>query len=176
MNLYILRHASAGQRKSNPAVDFKRPLDKEGKRQCIQLGRVLNAMDIQFDAVVSSPLKRALQTAALVGTESGYEKKIQLSQALTPDGTWKDFQGLVDSLAVHDDVLLVGHNPNLPDFLNRLLSPHASGILLRLRKSAIAALDFQRGGARLQWLIDPRVVRAVQSSTTKKSRVKISRK
>lgn len=176
MNLYILRHGSAGQRKSNPTMDFKRPLDKDGKRQCIQLGRVLNAMDIQFDAVVSSPLKRALQTAALVGTESGFEKKIQLSQALTPEGAWKDFQGLVDGLATHDNVLLVGHNPNLPEFLNRLLSPHAAGNMLRLRKGAIAALDYQRGAARLQWLIDPRVVRAVQSSTTKKSRANISRK
>jgi phosphohistidine phosphatase len=176
MNLYILRHGSAGQRKSNPVLDFKRPLDKEGKRQCIQLGAVLNAMDIQFDAVISSPLKRALQTAVLVGTESGYEKKIQLSQALAPEGSWKDFQTLVDNVAAHDDVLLVGHNPNLPEFLNRLLAPHAAASMLRMRKGAIAALDFQRGEARLQWLIDPRVVRAVQSSTTKKSRAKISRK
>jgi phosphohistidine phosphatase len=56
MNLYILRHASAGVRRSSPAVDVKRPLDKEGKEQCLLVARYLNALKIQFDLIVSSPL------------------------------------------------------------------------------------------------------------------------
>lgn len=176
MHLYLLRHGNAGQRKSNPVADFKRPLDKEGKQQCILLGGVLNSLKLQFDCVYSSPLKRALQTAALVGTEAGFEKKIQLSQALAPTGTWSDFQSLLDDVAGCDDVLLVGHSPNLPEFLNRLLYPTGGKSALRLRKGAIAALDLERGPARLQWLLDPRVLRAVQSSTTKRSRAKTSRK
>ena len=79
MNLYILRHASAGLRRKNPTLDLKRPLDKEGKKHCLQLAYVLNALDIQFDLIISSPLKRALQTASFVGTETGNEAKIQTS-------------------------------------------------------------------------------------------------
>ncbi|MFZ0517121.1 MAG: phosphohistidine phosphatase SixA [Acidobacteriaceae bacterium] len=176
MNLYLLRHGSAGQRKLDPLVDHKRPLDKEGKQQCILLGRALNAMKIQFDSVISSPLKRALQTATLVGTETGYEKKIQLSQAMTPEGTWSDFQGLLDSVMDQEEVLLVGHNPNLPIYLNRLLSPSATSPIARVRKGAIAALTVQRGSVRLQWLLDPRLLRAIQSKETKRSRAKTSRK
>jgi phosphohistidine phosphatase len=176
MNLYLLRHGSAGQRKMNPVLDRKRPLDKEGKQQCILLGRALNSLKVQFDSVVSSPLKRALQTAALVGTETGYEKKIQLSQALAPDGTWNDFQRLLDSVAEQEEVLLVGHNPNLPVYLNRLLSPSATSPIARVRKGAIAALTLQRGSAKLQWLLDPRLLRAIQSKDTKRSRAKTSRK
>lgn len=176
MNLYLLRHGSAGQRKLDPLVDHKRPLDKEGKQQCILLGRALNAMKIQFDSVISSPLKRALQTATLVGTETGYEKKIQLSQAMTPEGTWSDFQGLLESVMDQDEVLLVGHNPNLPVYLNRLLSPSATSPIARVRKGAIAALTVQRGSVRLQWLLDPRLLRAIQSKETKRSRAKTSRK
>ncbi|MGH9617956.1 MAG: phosphohistidine phosphatase SixA [Acidobacteriaceae bacterium] len=176
MNLYLLRHGSAGQRKSKPELDHKRPLDKEGKQQCILLGRALNSMKIQFDSVISSPLKRALQTAALVGTETGYEKKIQLSQAMAPDGTWNDFQRLLDNVEGQEEVLLVGHNPNLPEYLNRLLSPSASSPIARVRKGGIAALTLQRGSAKLQWLLDPRVLRAIQSKDTKRSRAKTSRK
>lgn len=176
MNVYLLRHGSAGQKKSNPIADHKRPLDKEGKQQCIQLGATLSSLKLQFDVVLSSPLKRALQTAALVGTETGFEKKIQLSQALEPNGTWSDFQQLLESLSGFDDVLLVGHRPSLPEFLNRLLYPDGGNSALRLRKGAIALLNLERGAAKLQWLLDPRVVRAVQSSTTKKSRAKTSRK
>lgn len=176
MNLYFLRHANAGQRKSNPVQDQKRSLDKEGKQQCIQLGAVLSALKVHFDLVLSSPLKRSLQTAALVGTETGYEKKIQLSKALTPGGTWEDFQRLLESLADYEDVLLVGHNPNQPEFLNRLLCTSNGGGVVRLRKCAIAAIDLQRGPAKLQWLLDPRIVRAVQANATKRSRAKTSRK
>lgn len=176
MNLYLLRHGSAGQRKANSVLDHKRPLDKEGKQQCILLGRTLNSLKVQFDCVVSSPLKRALQTATLVGTETGFEKKIQLSQALAPDGTWNDLQRLLDTLTGCEEVLLVGHNPNLPQFLNRLLSPSATSPIARVRKGAIASLVLQRGSAKLQWLFDPRLLRAIHSSTTKRSRAKISRK
>jgi phosphohistidine phosphatase len=176
MNLYILRHGSAGQRKVNPILDRKRPLDKEGKRHCILLGRGLNSLKVQFDCVLSSPLKRALQTAALVGTETGYEKKIQLSQALAPDGAWSDFRLMLESVAGYDEVLIVGHNPNLPEFLNRLICPDGSKPIARLRKGGIAALTYERGPAKLQWLLDPRLLRAIQSKTTKRSRAKISRK
>lgn len=176
MNLYILRHGSAGQRKADPLADFKRPLDKEGKQQCILLGNVLSGMKLQFDCITSSPLKRALQTAALVGTETGYEKKIQLAQALTPAGTWEDFQHLIDSFAGNENVLIVGHNPNLPEFLHRLLFPRGGRPAFRLRKGAIAAISMDRP-ARLQWMIDPRILRAAtQSSTIKRSRPKTSRK
>jgi len=176
MNLYLLRHGSAGQRKSDPIADYKRPLDKEGKQQCILLGGVLTSLRLQFDVVLSSPLKRALQTAALVGTEAGFEKKIQLSQALAPTGTWQDFQRLLESVAGAEEVLLVGHSPNQPEFLNRLLYPAGGNSALRLRKGAIAMINLDRGPAKLQWLLDPRIVRAVQSNTAKRSRAKTSRK
>ena len=77
MNLYILRHASAGLSRVNPLLDVKRPLDKEGKKHCLQLAAVLNALNVQFDLVISSPLKRALQTASMVGTETGFEAPIR---------------------------------------------------------------------------------------------------
>lgn len=176
MNLYLLRHASAGQRRSNAILDQKRPLDKEGQQQCILLGRTLNTLKVNFDCVVSSPLKRALQTAVLVGTEAGYDKKILVTPALAPEGAWADFQKLLESLAAYEEVLLVGHNPNLPQYLTRLVCPDATHPLFRLRKGAVAALEVQRGVARLNWVVDPRLVRAAQSSVTKSSRAKTSPK
>ncbi len=114
MNLYILRHASAGVRRASPVVDAKRPLDKEGKEQCLLVARYLNALRIQFDLILSSPLKRALQTASLVGTEVAYDSKIQITDAVSPSGTVAGFQALVGTLSAYDNVLVVGHNPNLP--------------------------------------------------------------
>jgi phosphohistidine phosphatase len=177
MNLYILRHASAGLRRPNPILDIKRPLDKEGKKQCLQLAQVLNALDIQFDMIVSSPLKRCLQTASLVGTETGYEAKILHSPALAPTATLKDFQKLLRESSRYENLLVVGHNPNLTAFLGSLLVPNSSPeAKIRLRKGSLARVVLTRGPATLQALLDPRTVRALYATSTKSSRRKTSRK
>ncbi|HXC94276.1 MAG TPA: histidine phosphatase family protein [Edaphobacter sp.] len=177
MNLYILRHASAGLRRPNPLLDFKRPLDKEGKKQCLQLAHVLNELGVQFDLIISSPLKRCLQTASLVGTETGYEAQILQSNALAPSANFKEFQKLLRDHSTAENLLVVGHNPNLSTFLGSLLVPATSPeARIRLRKSSIARVVLTRGPATLQSLIDPRTVRALYTTSTKSSRRKTSRK
>src|SRR5437763_84965 len=85
MIIYFVRHASAGQNIPNPKKDEKRPLDSDGIEQCGIVGRALAALDSQPDVIVSSPLKRATQTASLIGNELGYEGKLQLEAALRPE-------------------------------------------------------------------------------------------
>ena len=84
MNLYLMRHASAGLRRGNPLIDDKRALIKEGKEQCVLMARVLAALKVQVDVIVSSPLKRALQTAQFVGTELGYDQRVEISPRSLP--------------------------------------------------------------------------------------------
>ncbi|HTX42586.1 MAG TPA: phosphohistidine phosphatase SixA [Acidobacteriaceae bacterium] len=175
MNLYILRHASAGTRRANPVVDVKRPLDKEGKQQCLLVGSYLNALNVQFDRIVSSPLKRALQTASLVGNETDYSGKIEISDGLAPEATVAKFQELVRSLQKYENALVVGHNPSLATFLGSLIAP-AGRTSVRLRKGAIARIDCARLPGTLHWLVDPRILRGVYSKATKRSRPKTSRK
>jgi phosphohistidine phosphatase len=175
MNLYILRHASAGVRRASPLLDAKRPLDKEGKEQCVLVAWYLNAMRVQFDLIISSPLKRALQTASLVGTEVAYDSKIQISDVISPAGTVAGFQSLVGTLANHDNVLVVGHNPNLPQFLGSVIcAPRPASI--RMRKGAIARVDCTSRPGQLVSLLDPRLLRQLYSSAAKSSRRKTSRK
>ena len=177
MNLFILRHASAGTRRANPLLDVKRPLDKDGKRHCLQLAHVLNALNMQFDLIVSSPLKRSLQTASLIGTETGYEAQILHSNALAPSATLKDFQNLLKECSRSENLLVVGHNPNLTAFLGSLLVPAGNPpASIRLRKGSLARLNLTRGPALLQGLLDPRTVRALYATSTKSSRRKTSRK
>jgi phosphohistidine phosphatase len=175
MNLYILRHASAGVRRASLIVDNKRPLDKEGKEQCLLVGRYLSAIKVQFDLIISSPLKRALQTASLVGTEVAYDSKIQVSEVVSPSGTVAGFQALVGDLKGHENVLIVGHNPNLPQFLGSLISSPRPATI-RMRKGAIARVDYTQRPGQLLSLVDPRLLRQIYASAAKSSRRKTSRK
>jgi phosphohistidine phosphatase len=175
MYLYLMRHANAGLPRENPVLDAKRALVKEGKDQCILMARTLSALKVQVDVIVSSPLKRALQTAQLVGTELGYDAKVQISPALGLDADYADFQEMLAQYAEYDGILAVGHNPNLFQFLGRLITDH-NGAAIRMRKGSVARVDMSRHPALLQWLIDPRSARGIYASVQKSSRPKTSKK
>ncbi|MGB6973781.1 MAG: phosphohistidine phosphatase SixA [Terracidiphilus sp.] len=175
MNLYLMRHANAGVRRGNPTVDDKRGLVKDGKDQCILMARLLSALKVQPDIIVSSPLKRSLQTAQFVGTELGYEAKVEVSPALAPDSSFAAFQKLIEKYDGRDDVLFVGHNPNLFQFLGRLITGNGpAGV--RMRKGSVARIDLSKRTPLLQWLIDPRMARNFYASVAKSSRPKTSKK
>lgn len=178
MIAYLLRHASAGTRRPNPLLDRKRGLDKEGKQQCVLIAGYLNAMRVNFDAIVSSPLKRSLQTASLVATEMGFEQKIIVESSLEPSSTLADFQAMLQRYAHYDSVLLVGHNPNLSQFAGSLVAvpPRTCRANLRMRKGTVARIDMGRRPAQLLSLTDTRLLRQLQASVTKSSRRKTSRK
>ena len=162
----------------NPALDLKRPLDRDGKHHCLRLAFLLNTLKIQFDVIASSPLKRAVQTASMVGTEMGYEKQILLSNGLAPTATFADFQKLVHELEGNESVLMVGHNPNLAGFVGQMLTPRANraSAQVRLRKGSIARLVIDRGEVQMQALLDPRLIRALYSTPAKSVRRRTSRK
>src|SRR5271165_1391656 len=113
MNVYFMRHANAGLRRDNPLLDAKRGLVKEGKDQCMLMARVLSALRVQVEVIVSSPLKRALQTAQFVGTELGYDAKVETSTALLPGAEYPAFQALLNKYSGREGILVVGHNPSL---------------------------------------------------------------
>lgn len=175
MILYLMRHANAGLRRDNPLLDKKRGLVKEGKDQCMLMARVLGAVGAQIDVIVSSPLKRALQTAQFVGTELGYDAKVEISQSLEPGANYATFQDLLAKYQDREGILVVGHNPNLFQFLGKLITGNG-GAAIRLRKASIAKVDMEHHPPRLQWLIDPRSARAIYASVDKRSRPKTSRK
>lgn len=175
MNVYLMRHANAGLRRDNPLLDAKRGLIKEGKDQCMLMARVLGALRVQIDVVISSPLKRALQTAQFVGTELGYDAKVEISTALLPDGDYHEFQEMITDHADHDGILVVGHNPSMFQFLGKMITGNG-GAAIRMRKASIANVDMDHHPPRLQWLLDPRSSRWIYESVGKSSRPKTSRK
>ncbi len=169
MILYLMRHAQAGTVRENPVLDAKRSLIAEGKEQCMLMARLLNALKAPIDTIVSSPLKRALQTAQLVGTELGFEGRVEMAPALGPDGSYAEFQSLLAEYADREAVLAVGHNPTVFQFLGRMITGNG-GAAIRMRKASIARVDMSRHPPRLQLLIDPRTARLLAASTAKRAR------
>jgi phosphohistidine phosphatase len=176
MFIYFLRHASAGEPVSNPKKDEKRALDEVGVEQCGHVGRALAVLDIQVDMIISSPLKRAAQTASLVGNEISYEGKLQLEDALRPGASFADFRKLLDKYAKYDAIMVVGHNPNLSEFLGRCISETGCEATVELKKGAVAKVEMGRNSSALHWCLTPKLLRALYAAAAESSRPKTSRK
>lgn len=177
MIIYFLRHASAGQRKADPQKDEKRPLDKDGISQSRDVGRLLASLDVQVDVLFSSALKRAMQTASLVGNELAYEGKIHSVSTLRPEATFAQFKELLQANVGNEALMVVGHNPNLSEFASLLLTSGRTRTIIDLPKAGVAKVELERKKpAVLKWCITPKLVQTLQASSASNSSPKTSRK
>lgn len=179
MIIYLVRHASAGQHLMDLKKDEKRPLDADGIEQCGVVGRALAALNAQPDVIISSPLKRATQTASLVGNELGYEGKLLLETALRPEASFADFRRMLDKYAKHEAIMIVGHNPSISEFLARMIAKAGCEAQVDFKKGAVARVETVRHSATLNWFFTPKIARAIQAAAAvaaEKSTPKTSRK
>ncbi len=174
MVIYFLRHASAGQKQfSNPINDAKRPIDKVGEVQSHDVGRAMAHMGVTPVVIISSPLTRAVQTANIVAQELGYEEKLVLDEALRPEATFEQFKVLLNRHKDKRSIMLVGHDPSMTEFVNRVLSGGAPLAAIEMKKGGVAKVEKElRRQAILRWLITPKVVQRTQRSSAKRSRPK----
>jgi phosphohistidine phosphatase len=176
MLLYFLRHASAGKSMLNPKKDERRPLDEEGILQSRYVGRLLSNLDVQVDQIISSPLKRARQTATLVANELAFEAEVQIDDALRPDAEFDQFQEMLSRYKKYDAIMVVGHNPSLTEFLDKSVSGAGGSTQIDFRKGAVARVEMNGRTGTLDWLVTPKIARTLQASLKSSSRPKTSRK
>ena len=177
MDIYFLRHASAGDKKaSTPQEDEKRPLDAKGIEQSKQMGQLLAALDVEPEAFISSPLTRAVQTAELAAEQMNGNPSITLDDALRPDASYEQFQELLHHYERRSAIVVTGHNPNASEFLSYLISGGTAKDAVELKKGAVAKVEYKLGKGTLQWCITPKLLKLAQESASVRSRPKASRK
>jgi phosphohistidine phosphatase len=161
MDLYILRHGIAVE-PGTPGYekDADRPLTPEGERKLRQIAEAIQALELSFDLILSSPYLRARQTAEIVAATLGARKRLELSAALTPSGSIKKLVELLKRREPSpESVLLVGHEPYLSELISLLLSGKESFAVV-MKKGGLCKLTTEslKPGrcATLQWLLTPK--------------------
>ena len=76
----------------------------------------------------------------------------------------------------HEAIMVVGHNPNLSEFLGRIISETGCEAALELRKGAVAKVELRRTSGSLRGVLTPKVLRALYAAAAESSRPKSSRK
>jgi phosphohistidine phosphatase len=118
--LLVLRHGKSSW-DSDAATDFDRPLAKRGKRDAPRIGEWLLAEAFSPDLVISSPARRARQTARRATKALGLDPESIVYDERIYYGGMRD---TLDILAECDRsfrrVLLAGHNPTLEALVSYL--------------------------------------------------------
>lgn len=122
--LLILRHAKSSW--SHPELsDHERPLNKRGKRDAPRIGELLRVEGLVPDVIMSSTARRAQETAERVIDASGFDGNM----LLIPEFYHGNYETILELLREVPDnaecVMIIGHNPDLEEFIENLTDDYA---------------------------------------------------
>src|SRR5512145_3039046 len=112
MILYFLRHGQAGSRIDWKGDDDERPLTKKGKESMYREAETIVQLDLQLDAIITSPLARALQTAEIVGERLMMGERLLQDERLSPGFEVEALGEILDEQKGANAIMLVGHEPD----------------------------------------------------------------
>lgn len=158
--LMLLRHARA-KKADNDYSDRERPLKNGGKRSAQRLGVQLQLQGDQPELVLSSPAKRALETAEKCVKAMGLPAAIIETDERIYQGSADELMAaVVERCSRGNRLLLVGHNPSMEQLVKRLLPesrlPGQSdfrlrkGMLVQVRLPVTGALPLTGEGELIQ--------------------------
>ena len=157
-----MRHGEAGKSLSVRAKDVERSLTAEGKEELEDVARALSRLKIRPDYVVSSPLKRARETASIASKTLKKRDKVEIWDELKPEGSKEELYKRLSKMKPESSVLCVGHEPYLTQMINEVLG-HQGPSKIVLKKSGVARLSIKvfnpKVEGELRWLLTPRLLR-----------------
>jgi phosphohistidine phosphatase len=165
MELLIVRHAIAFERDARRwPDDGERPLSPRGVDRARKAAAGLKQLAPAPGRVLVSPLTRTRQTAAILTEVAGWPEAIACAE-LAPGGSPEALLAVVKRTRA-TRIAVVGHEPGLGRLLAVSLPGTAAAQGFRFRKMGAALLSFRgaarAGGARLDWLLPARVLRAAR--------------
>jgi phosphohistidine phosphatase len=157
MRLYFLRHGMAAERSEWKGGDAERPLTEEGKERMKRSAAALARLGLELDAILTSPLVRASQTADIVAEALKAKDKLLHENRL---GTGFNRNQLAEILRDHagaEALMLIGHEPSFSETISALVG----GGRIVCKKGGLACVslgDRTSLKGELLWLIPPRLL------------------
>jgi phosphohistidine phosphatase len=156
MEIYLLRHGIAEN--GRPGLkDSDRALTGDGREKLKRVLARARGAGVKPDVILSSPYRRALQTAEIAAESLGYRAKIVQTPALVPDAfpqqVWEEVRVRRDETAL----LLASHEPLMSATIALLLASPA--LKVDMKKAGLARIDCDHFGPEpngvLKWLLTP---------------------
>jgi len=156
-NLYFLRHGQAADGHAWRGHDFDRPLTDEGRERMALEADAIKHLDLGLNRIVTSPLVRAQQTAAIVADALQIRDTLVEDERLGPNFGLEQLANILHGHPRASALMLVGHEPSLSATIGRLIG----GAAIDFKKGSLARVDLSGTlelKGELMWLVPPRVL------------------
>lgn len=155
MNLYLIRHSIA-ENISIDKKDFDRELTEEGKFVIKKTSEAWKNFIGRVDVILTSPLKRAIQTAEIISASLQEKQNLIKDNNLGTGSRTADLIDLLNSLE-HKNVVVVGHQPDLS--LHIINFCGTGSFNLAFPPASLAKIEFENsikyGRGRLMYFFPP---------------------
>ena len=161
--LVLVRHAIAEDRQPGKP-DAERRLTPEGASKLVRAAKGLKHVEIEPTRVLTSPLRRAVETAALLVEVLAPKLEAEVCAALAPG---HHPQSVLEALGKGESgtIVLVGHEPDMGELASWLLTGSAQAVRVPFRKGGAVAIELhdarRKGPGVLRWMLAPRQLRAL---------------
>ena len=156
MEIYLLRHGIAEDVLPGKP-DSDRALTAGGRQKLRRVLMRARAAKVQPDLILSSPYRRALETAEVAVDSLGYRGKVFQTASLMPNADPHDVWAEIRSRKSEASLLLSSHEPLMSSLLALLLNTPA--LIVDFKKAALVRVDCDRFGpephATLKWMLTP---------------------
>ena len=155
MNLYLIRHSIA-ENITMDKKDFDRELTEEGKFVIKKTSEAWKNYIGNVDVVLTSPLKRAIQTAEIISASLQDKQNLIKDNNLGTGSRTADLIDILNSLE-YKNVVVVGHQPDLSQHINNFCG--TGSFNLAFPPASLAKIEFDNtikyGRGRLIYFIPP---------------------
>jgi len=156
MEIYLLRHAIA-EDAAPGHPDSDRALTPEGRERLKRVLKRARAAAVAPSVILSSPYRRAVETAAMAGEALDYSGKVVETRALLPEAPPADAWEELRARNGEPAILLASHEPLMSSLGAFLLDSPA--LRIDMKKAALLRIDCDRFGREphgvLKWMITP---------------------
>jgi phosphohistidine phosphatase len=188
LDLYLLRHGDAGKRMAAAGGNSGDvPLTIVGREEIAIIARSVKDLNLKFSAIVTSPLKRAVQTAKIIAKVLAMEKRISIWDELVPEGNRSELYNMLNQYTRESSVLMIGHEPYLSNMMyDMIFQKNRVNQLgrINLKKAGLAKIRVisltPNISGELRWLLTPRILKLLakggsksNSSATNKKKEKV---
>ncbi|MDZ4662111.1 MAG: histidine phosphatase family protein [Pseudomonadota bacterium] len=161
MKLLVIRHAQAMDRSEALRMNLsesERPLTKRGIKAFSDSVESLYKINPKIDLILTSPLKRAHDTALLLQKKYKHAK-LDVYQSLSAGKSLSTVLRRIFSDV--ENLAIVGHEPQLSRLISFLISGQKESFI-ELKKGAVCLIEiqgsFSKFKAELKWLITPKIM------------------
>jgi phosphohistidine phosphatase len=164
ITLYIMRHGIAAE--AAPGMnDAERALTEEGIDKTTRVAYGLKRLDVSPQVVLTSPLRRAEETAQIAAAVIAPGATVEIYPPLSPGHDPRDVVQGLKAYRRASEILLVGHQPDLGELASYLISGSSRLAALPFKKAGTAAIGVgsvpPRTAGSLLWFLTPMQLRAI---------------